>query len=65
MNAEDKKMLAILVSNYDIHDILDTMSEVIGNQIDKLVDMNYGHASMVKELNRVAHHLDIFAKNEF
>jgi hypothetical protein len=62
MNTEDKKLLAELVRNYPIHDVMDSLKETIKNQIDELVDLNAGHSGMVKEMSRVAYHLEIFAK---
>jgi hypothetical protein len=62
MNEQDKKVLAELVRNYPIHNLLDVFQEIIENQVDELVDMNAGHSGMVKEMNRVAHHLAIFAR---
>ena len=62
MRLEDKKLLAGLVLNYPIHDVIDALREVIDDQIDELVDLNGGRSGMVKEMSRVAYHLEIFAK---
>lgn len=59
---KDKKALAAMVLEYPIHDVLDALTEAINNQVDELVDMNAGHSGMVKEMTRVAHHLDIFSR---
>jgi hypothetical protein len=59
MNAEDKKALAEIIKNYPIRDVLDTLTEVINDQIDELVDLNAGESGMVKEMSIVAHHLEL------
>lgn len=62
MNFRDRKLLAELVANYPIHDVVDTLKKVIDHQIDELVDLDKGHSGMVKEMSRVSFHLEIFAK---
>jgi hypothetical protein len=64
MRLEDKKLLAELVRNYPIHDVMDVLKEVIDDQVDELVDLDRGHSGMVKEMVRVAYHLEIFAKGQ-
>lgn len=62
MNTPDKEKLAFLVKEYPIVDVLDSLQEVIENQINELVDMEKGHSGMVKEMSLVAHHLNIFPR---
>lgn len=63
MLEDDKKLLAKLVHEYPIHDVLDALTQVIETQIDELVDLNAGHSGMVKEMTRVVHHLELFARS--
>jgi len=62
MDEQDKMLLAELIYNYPIHQVLDAFREAIENQVDDLIDQNDGASGMVKEMNRVAHHLSIFAR---
>jgi predicted RecB family endonuclease len=63
MDELGKKLLADLVREYPINDLLIALQEAIDNQVDQLVDANAGHSGMVKEMSRVAHHLAIFARD--
>ena len=64
MNALDKKLLADMVRDYPIHDLLDVLRDTIEAQVDELVDVNEGHPpSITKEMSRVAYHLSIFARS--
>lgn len=64
MDEMDKKALAKLVHEYHIHDLLDALAETIENEVDTLVDEHEGHPyPITKEMIRVVHHLDIFARS--
>jgi len=62
MNAHDKLALALIVKDYPITEVLDTLQEVIEDQIDDLVDLELGHSDMIKEMSLVAFHLKIFPR---
>lgn len=63
MNKIDKKILADLVRDHHIHDLLDVLQEAIEDHVDELVDLNRGSSFIkVKEMDRVAHHLSIFSR---
>lgn len=63
MDELGKKLLADLVREYHIHDLLTALQETIESQVNDLVDMNVGHSGMAKEMSRVAHHLAIFPRD--
>lgn len=62
MDTLDKEKMAYLVKNYPISDVLDLLQETIENQINDLVDLNIGHADIVKDMSVVAHHLSLFPR---
>ena len=62
MDKLDQETLALLVKDYPIHEVLDALQEAIENQVNELVDLGMSDSGMVKEMNRVAHHLSIFPR---
>jgi hypothetical protein len=59
MDRKNSIVLARMVKEYPIHDILSALEKVIGNQIDELSDNGLNDKS--KELTRVLWHLQILS----
>jgi hypothetical protein len=62
MEDRDLAILAQLVKEYPVQDILEALEKIVSEQADELVDSGYGHSEMAKELTLAAWHLYIFNK---
>jgi hypothetical protein len=60
MEDRDLAILAQLVKEYPVQNIMEALEKVVSTQADELVDSGYGHSEMAKELTLAAWHLHLF-----